>query len=113
MTEFSIRTAPSGAVVVCPTGRLNMAVAPAFRAQLHTLVTSGSTRVVVDLSGIESIDSSGLGALISGLKAARLVGGDLRIAAPPAQVVAVLELTNLDRVLQSHDVADDAFDDPA
>jgi len=28
-------------------------------------------------------------------------------------VKAVLELTNLDRVLQSHDVADDAFDDPA
>ena len=113
MTEFPIRTAPSGAVVVCPTGRLNMAVAPAFRTQLHTLVTNGSTRVVVDLSGIDSIDSSGLGALISGLKAARLVGGDLRIAAPPAQVKAVLELTNLDRVLQSHDIADDAFNDPA
>ena len=113
LTEFPIRTAPSGAVVVCPTGRLNMAVAPAFRTQLRTLVASGSARVVVDLSGIESIDSSGLGALISGLKAARLVGGDLRIAAPPAQVKAVLELTNLDRVLQFHDLADDAFNDPA
>ena len=113
MTEFPIRTTPSGAVVVCPVGRLNMAVAPAFRTQLHTLVSSGSTRVVVDLSGIDSIDSSGLGALISGLKAARQAGGDLEIAAPPAQVKAVLELTNLDRVLRSHGVADDAFNDPA
>jgi len=82
MTEFPIRTAPSGAVVVCPTGRLNMAVAPAFRTQLHTLVTSGSDRVVVDLSGIESIDSSGLGALISGLKAARLAGGNCGLRHP-------------------------------
>ena len=112
MTEFPIRTAPSGAVVVCPTGRLNLAVAPVLRTQLHTLVSSGSTRLVIDLSSVDSIDSSGLGALISGLKAARQAGGDLRIAAPAAQVKAVLELTHLDRVLQSHDVADDAFDDP-
>ena len=72
----------SGVVVVRPTGRLNMTAARMLREELHAIVESGGTRVVVDLSGIEFIDSSGLGALLSGLKAARQAGGDLRIAAP-------------------------------
>ncbi|MGN6972621.1 STAS domain-containing protein, partial [Neisseria sp. P0009.S001] len=81
-------------------GWLNMVAAPDLREQLRSLVQSGSARVVVDLSGVESIDSSGLGALISGLKAARNAGGDLRISGPNTQVMAVLELTNLNRVLK-------------
>lgn len=96
-----------------PDGRLNMVAAPDLREQLHSLVREGNSRLVVDLSGVDSIDSSGLGALISGLKVARQAGGDLRIAAPGEQAVAVLELTNLNRVLKSYDHADSAFDDPA
>ena len=86
-----------------------MTVAPALREQLRALIQGGSAQVVVDLSAVDAIDSSGLGALISGLKAARQGGGDLRIAAPCAQVTAVLELTNLNRVLKSVDSPDDAF----
>jgi anti-anti-sigma factor len=97
--------------VVRPDGRLNMVAAPALRKQLHDLVADGNARVVVDLSATDFIDSSGLGALISGLKVARQAGGDLRIAAPTRQVVTVLELTNLNRVLRAHDSADSAFDD--
>lgn len=67
---------------------------------------------MVDLSAVESIDSSGLGALISGLKSARQAGGDLRIVAAGPQVSAVLELTNLNRVLKAYDTAEGAFDDP-
>ena len=69
------------------------------------------TRVVVDLSAVEFIDSSGLGALISGLKVARQAGGDLRIAAPTRQVITVLELTNLNRVLRAHPDPGSAFDE--
>jgi len=98
-------------VVLRPEGRLNMVAAPDLREQLHSIVRSGKNRVVVDLSGVDTIDSSGLGALISGLKAARQSGGDLRIAAAGEQATAVLELTNLNRVLKSYASADEAFDD--
>ncbi len=97
-------------MVIRPEGRLNMVAAPRLRDQLHELVGSGSSRIVVDLSGTDFIDSSGLGALVSGLKVARQAGGDLRIAAPTPQVVTVLELTNLNRVLRVHPSADSAFD---
>lgn len=99
-------------MVLRPEGRLNMVAAPDLREQLHGLVNAGHARLVVDLSAVETIDSSGLGALISGLKAARQGGGDLRISAPSEQAMAVLELTNLNRVLQVADSPDSAFDDP-
>lgn len=111
MSQFSTHTQPSGVVVVKPTGRLNMVAAPTLRKELHTIVEGGQTRVTVDLSAVDFIDSSGLGALISGLKVARQAGGDLRIAAPTRQVIAVLELTNLNRVLRAHPDAGTAFDD--
>ncbi len=112
MGDWPTRQTAAGVTVVSPEGRLNMVAAPDLREQLRALVQNGSSRVVVDLSDVESIDSSGLGALISGLKAARNAGGDLRIAAPNAQVVAVLELTNLNRVLNPQESADQAFDAP-
>ncbi|WP_432794026.1 STAS domain-containing protein [Rhodococcus ruber] len=110
MTHFATRTTGSDVVVVRPEGRLNMVAAPRLREQLRDLVDSGSTRVVVDLAATEFIDSSGLGALVSGLKAARQAGGDLRLASPTAQVRSVLSLTSLDRVLRTYDSADAAFD---
>ena len=100
---------PSGATVVYPEGDLDMTGAPAVRERLHALVQAGNTRLVVDLSAVDTIDSTGLGALISGLKAARKNGGDLRIAKPNATVVALLELTSVDCVLKSFESPDSAF----
>ena len=111
MGDFATRKIGSCVTVIQPKGRLNMAGASSLRKQLQEIVDSGSNRIVVDLSTTEFIDSSGLGALISGLKMARQAGGDLRIAAAPKQVCTVLELTNLNRVLPAYDSADVAFDD--
>jgi anti-sigma B factor antagonist len=91
------------ATVVRCAGRLNMVAAPAVRAELEQLVEDGRRHLVVDLSSTSFIDSSGLGALISGLKRARQAGGDLRLAGPNEQVRTVLSLTNLDRVLKPYD----------
>lgn len=102
-TESGERTA----VVGC-SGRLNMVAAPQLRSYLTDTINGGRDRIVVDLSETTFIDSSGLGALIGGLKTARQHGGDLRIAAPNDQVRTVLRLTNLDRVLRPHDTVDDA-----
>ena len=91
-----------GVAIVRPQGRLTMVTAPDLRKVVADTVGSGRARVVVDLSGTEFMDSSGLGALIAGLKTARQAGGDLRIAGLGPQVSTVLQLTNLDRVLRPH-----------
>jgi anti-sigma B factor antagonist len=97
--------------VLQPTGRLNMVAAPAFKSLVEETVASGQTRIVVDLGQVTFIDSSGLGALIAGLKATRQAGGDLRLAMVPEQVMTVLRLTNLDRVLRVHPTIADASRD--
>ena len=111
MVNFTTRTIGSNVTVIQPKGRLNMAAASTLRKALQDIVEGGSSRIVVDLSATDFIDSSGLGALISGLKIARQEGGDLRIAATPQQVGTVLELTNLNRVLPTYESVDSAFDD--
>ena len=92
-------------------GRLNMVSASALRETVAAALTQGRSRVVVDLSGIDFVDSSGLGALIGCLKSARQVGGDLRIAQPTPQVTMVLQLSNLDRVLKSYGSTEEAYSD--
>ncbi|KAA1416839.1 STAS domain-containing protein [Nocardioides humilatus] len=98
-----------GVVVLSTSGRFNMMSAPRVKTRIDETVAAGSARIVVDLSEVDFIDSSGLGALIGGLKTARQAGGDLRIAAAGEQVVTVLKLTNLDRILTPFDTVEDAI----
>lgn len=86
--------------LIRPQGRLTMVSTASLRSLVADTVAAGHVHVIVDLSECEFIDSSGLGALVAGLKTARQAGGDLRIARPSEQVRTVLELTNLDRVLR-------------
>ena len=108
--EFDVREVGTDAAVVAATGRLNMVSAPAFREAVAGVVGTGRSRVAIDLSGVEFMDSSGLGALVGCLKTARQAGGDLRIAAPTKQVLMVLQLSNIDRILKPYDDAQSALE---
>jgi anti-sigma B factor antagonist len=99
-----------GVAVLQLDGKLNMVSAGSLRQRVASLVEEGHPRVAVDLSGVDFLDSSGLGALISGLKSTRQAGGDLRIAAPNEQARLILSLTGMERVLPEHPDADSAFD---
>jgi anti-sigma B factor antagonist len=109
MIEFDVRTDARGIGVVVPQGRLNMVSARRLREVLSELVDGGTTRIVVDLGETTFLDSSGLGALIAGLKSARQAGGDLQVARPTAEVMSVFELTNLDKVLRPRGSVEEAF----
>ncbi len=106
MTTWKTEVHDDVAVLSCPE-RVTMSVAAAFRTAIAEAAQQ-SPRVVVDLGGTTFMDSSGLGALVSGLKTCRQAGGDLRIAAAGEQVRTVLGLTNLDRILRLHDTVEDA-----
>lgn len=109
MTEFQVDHTDRGIGVVTPVGRLTMASARQLTDAVTSLVDAGTTHVVVDLGETTFLDSSGLGALIAGLKRCRQGGGDLRLARPTEQVTAVLSLTNLDRVLTPRPSVAEAF----
>ena len=111
MIEFGVETNPEGIGIVTPKGRLNMVSARRLKDILSGLVDEGTTRIVVDMAETTFLDSSGLGALIAGLKSARQAGGDLRIARPTPSVTTVFTLTNLDKVLRARATVDEAFDE--
>lgn len=109
MIEIDVTT-DDGIAVVVPRGRLNMVAARQLRESLRAVVEEGTTRIVVDLAETTFLDSSGLGALVSGLKAARQAGGDLRVARPTPAVMSVFELTNMDKILRPRPDVRSAFD---
>lgn len=87
-----------------------MTAAPEFRTELLAQAGNGNKRIVVDLSDVEVIDSSGLGALIDGLKAMRKQGGDLQLTGLSAQVASMVELTQLGGILRVVDPSDPAIE---
>ena len=107
--EFTVQELEQGIAVVRGAGRLNMVSAGQLRELVAAAVAGGSSRIVVDLAAVDFIDSSGLGALVNGLKIARQAGGDLRISAPTDQVKLVLQLTKMERVLYPYPTVESAY----
>src|ERR1700748_1776471 len=95
--DLTIVPKDDGVAVAEMGGDLHPACASEVRTGLATAVTDGHRRLVVDLTQVAFIDSSGLGALISGLKSARQAGGDLRIAGPGGQARGGPKRPTLDR----------------
>ena len=96
-----------GYVVVALRGELDIAGAAGVAAALAA-VAARKPDIVVDLAGLEFIDSSGVAALAHGRKHARHAGGDLLLAAPQHQVLRVLTLTRLIDVFPVHPGVDEA-----
>lgn len=97
-----------GITIVHMEGRLDLLTAADVKRDLSDLIASGRQRLIFDLKRVSFVDSSGLGALISGLKAARQAGGDLRIARANEQVRTLLKLTTLERVLRPYETIEEA-----
>lgn len=81
-------------VVAVLRGELDVAHAASVAARLAAVAAS-QREIIVDLAGLQFIDSSGVAALVRVRKHARLAGGDLLLAAPQQQVLRVLTITRL------------------
>lgn len=88
-----------GWTVVSLYGELDVATAPSLREQLIGLVNDGSTQLVLDLEGIDFLDSTGLGTIISALKRARTHDGDLRLVCSQSRITRLFEITGLDKAV--------------
>lgn len=89
-------------------GEIDVATAPRLREQVIALVSSGKHRLVVSLEGVDFIDSTGLGVLISGLKRVRTHGGDFALVCTEPRILKVFEITGLLQVFAVYDSVADA-----
>jgi anti-sigma B factor antagonist len=97
MEVIDIEHAGGVAVVVPRVRRLDAGVASEFRAQVVQQVQAGERRLLVDLGQVEFLDSSGLGALVSILKALGSQGA-LAVCGAGSSVRSLFKLTRMDRV---------------
>ena len=80
-------------------GELDTATVPALRAKLEALVEAGPHRLVVDLSELSFVDSSGVTALLATRDQLRTRGGTLATICPDPHVRRTFELTGTDALL--------------
>jgi anti-sigma B factor antagonist len=104
--ELSTREC-DGQVVVKLRGELDVAYAARIAASL-TAVAAQGRQIIVDLEGLEFIDSSGLAALVHVRRQARHAGFDVLLAAPQQQVLRMLAITRLIDVFPVHACVADA-----
>jgi len=76
-------------------GTLDMATAPRAIDMLHQFIKEHGPDVILDMARLDFIDSKGVGALLSGVKAAREAGGKLYLHNPATPVKKILEMCGL------------------
>lgn len=92
-----------GVAVLEVRGEVDVYTAPRFRERLIEVVTDGHRRVVVDLEGVDFLDSTGLGVLVGGLKRLRSLDGDLLLVCTQSRILKVFEITGLTKVFSIFD----------
>lgn len=104
---LTVRISQSGSwTILSVHGEIDMATCPQLRQEIVAQISGGNTHLVIDLGGVEFIDSTGLGVLIGGLKRARSQGGDLRVSRVGDRLEKMFALTGLGDVLAVVDLAD-------
>ncbi len=88
--------------------KLNADNALEFKADLVTLIEEGNQNIILDLGNVDFIDSSGLAAVVSGMKA--LKGrGDISICSLKDSVIPLFELTRMNRVFKIYKNVENAI----
>jgi anti-sigma B factor antagonist len=82
--------------------------ATALNGKLHELIDAGKTSVVIDLAGVEFMNSSGLGLLIGGVSTMRGAGGSLRLANASEKIAGLITITKLGSLFDMYPSVDAA-----
>lgn len=112
-TPFSMEVSRlSGATVLQLQGSCTMEHADAMTDRLVALASQARCKIIVDMAGLDFIESTGLGGLVSGHLRARKNEGEVSLLAPPPFIHQLLKLTRLTQLFQVFDSIEDALIQP-
>jgi anti-sigma B factor antagonist len=104
--KVSIRS-QGGRVIMSLGGEIDLYTAPRLHGELDSILAGDApAQIVVDMSGVEFCDSTGMNVLLGAHRRARELGGDLELAAPRPTIRKILQVTGLETVFT-------VLDDPA
>ena len=95
----TIGSADDGSVVIRLDGELDLSSTTSLDPAVAGVFSDPGRRIVLDLSSLRFLDSSGLGAIARLMRRGRSAGCDLRVVPGPPQVMRVFELTGMDYVI--------------
>ena len=107
--DLSLSTRTEGdRTVVTVGGEIDVYTAPKLREQLIDLVSSGNYHLVVDMEGVEFLDSTGLGVLVGGLKRVRAHEGWIDLVCTQSRILRIFRITGLNKVFNIYDTVPEA-----
>jgi anti-sigma B factor antagonist len=108
LPDIDIRMA-SGCAVVSVKGRIDASSCCGLESTLSGLVGQGEKSIVVDMSGLEYISSSGLRVLLATYKQVKKTDGHLSIAGPTPFVREIFEISGFLRIFPAYESVEDAL----
>lgn len=94
--------------VIDLSGEIDVYTAPKFKESLINLIEEGYHDIVVDLQDVTFMDSTGLGALVGGLKRVKPLGGSLVLICNQDKILKIFEITGLNKVFPIYQDAEEA-----
>jgi anti-sigma B factor antagonist len=94
--ELAEDSSDGGAHVIRVSGEIHVSTAPEFAQRLSAAIDSGKTAVVLDMAGVEFIDSTGLSVLLNGLRLINQRHGHLALVCANPTVMRLFQITGLD-----------------
>ncbi|MCK5032832.1 MAG: STAS domain-containing protein [Calditrichia bacterium] len=107
--SFTINKSDEILTIVVNDKRATVDISGRFKDQIHQEIEKGSFKIIIDLTKVEYVDSSFLGALVAGLKRATMKNGDLKLVCLQPPVRAMFDLTRLYRIFDIYDTMDEAI----
>lgn len=97
-------------VITLEEEKLDSGIAPALKSELVIFNAEGYRNIILDLSRIKEVDSSGLSSLLTGYRACQQAGGSFVLTAVQPAVEKLITISQLDRDLQIIPTLDEAID---
>ena len=94
--ELGEERSGDGAHIIRVRGEIHVSTAPEFAQRFATVVEGGNTAIVLDMSGVEFIDSTGLSVLLNGLRLVTQAHGRMAIVCTNPTVLRLFQITSLD-----------------
>lgn len=95
-------------VVIAPEGEIDLHSSALVKDQLEPLIEAKRPRVVVDLSGVSYVDSSGLAVFIEAMQRVQSYGGVFALCGMRPNVQHIMEIARLDQVFRIYPTRDEA-----
>jgi len=102
--DLSLETREVGSrTIVSVGGEIDVYTAPKLRDQISELVADDRHDLLIDLEGVDFLDSTGLGVLVGGLKKVRAQDGSMELICSQDRLLKIFRITGLAKVFTIHD----------